>query len=55
MAVLLQHELEVYSECGIPNYDVVIKMATYFPAKQYGLLDKYGTVAEGKIAEPHFN
>ncbi len=46
---ILQHELEVYSECGIPNYDV-LRMATYFPAKQYGLLDKYGTVAEGKIA-----
>jgi imidazolonepropionase-like amidohydrolase len=46
---ILQHELEVYNECGIPNYDV-LRMATYFPAKQYGLLDKYGTVAEGKIA-----
>jgi hypothetical protein len=46
---ILQHELEVYSECGIPNYDV-LRMATYFPAKQYGLLDKYGTVAPGKIA-----
>jgi len=46
---ILQHELEVYSECGIPNYDV-LRMATYFPAKEYGLLDKYGTVAEGKIA-----
>jgi hypothetical protein len=46
---ILQHELEVYSECGIPNYDV-LRMATYFPAKEYGLLDKYGTVTEGKIA-----
>ena len=46
---IVQHELEVYSECGIPNYDV-LRMATYFPAKEYGLLDKYGTVAEGKIA-----
>jgi len=46
---ILQHELEVYSECGIPNYDV-LRMATYFPAKEYGLLDKYGTIAEGKIA-----
>jgi imidazolonepropionase-like amidohydrolase len=25
-------------------------MATYLPAKEYGLLDKYGTVAAGKIA-----
>ena len=46
---ILQHELEVYSECGIPNYDV-LRMATYFPAKEYGLLEKYGTVAPGKIA-----
>lgn len=46
---ILQHELEVYSECGIPNYDV-LRMATYFPAKEYGLLDKYGTIAPGKIA-----
>jgi Amidohydrolase family len=46
---IIQHELEVYSECGIPNYDV-LRMATYFPAKEYGLLDKYGTVAPGKIA-----
>jgi len=46
---IVQHELEVYSQCGIPNYDV-LRMATYFPAKEYGLLDKYGTVAEGRIA-----
>ena len=46
---IVQHELEVYSECGIPNYDV-LRMATYFPAKEFGLLDKYGTVAPGKIA-----
>lgn len=46
---IVQHELEVYSECGIPNYDV-LRMATYFPAKEYGLLDKYGTISEGKIA-----
>lgn len=47
---IVQHELEVYSECGIPNYDV-LRMATYFPAKEYGLLDNYGTVAPGKIAD----
>lgn len=46
---IVQHELEVYSECGIPNYDV-LRMATYFPAKEYGLLDKYGTIAPGKVA-----
>ena len=46
---VLQHELEIYSEIGIPNYDV-LRMATYFPAKQHGLLDKYGTVEAGKIA-----
>ena len=46
---LLQHELELYSECGIPNYDV-LRMATYLPAKVHGLLDNYGTVDAGKIA-----
>ncbi|MBI1782746.1 MAG: amidohydrolase family protein, partial [Sphingobacteriales bacterium] len=46
---ILQHELEIYSEIGIPNYDV-LRMATYFPAKQHGLLDKYGTIEAGKIA-----
>ena len=46
---ILQHELEVYSECGIPNNDA-LRMATYFPAKKYGLLDKYGSIATGKIA-----
>jgi imidazolonepropionase-like amidohydrolase len=46
---MLQHELEIYSECGIPNYDV-LRMATYFPAKVHGLLDNYGTVDAGKIA-----
>jgi imidazolonepropionase-like amidohydrolase len=25
-------------------------MATYFPAKQYNMLDKYGTIEAGKIA-----
>ena len=46
---ILQHELELYSECGIPNYDV-LRMATYFPAKVHGMLDNYGTVDAGKIA-----
>jgi len=46
---MLQHELEIYSECGIPNYDV-LRMATYFPAKVHGMLDNYGTVDAGKIA-----
>ena len=46
---IVQHELEVYSECGIPNYDA-LRMATYFPAKEYGLLDKYGAIAAGKMA-----
>jgi imidazolonepropionase-like amidohydrolase len=46
---IVQHELEIYSECGIPNYDV-LRMATYWPAKVHGLLDDYGTVDAGKIA-----
>ena len=46
---IVQHELQVYSESGIPNYEA-LRMATYFPAKEYGLLDRYGTIAPGKIA-----
>jgi len=46
---ILQHELELYSECGIPNYDV-LRMATYFPAKVHGMLQDYGTVEAGKMA-----
>lgn len=46
---ILQHELEIYSECGIPNYDV-LRMATYWPAKVHGMLNDYGTVDAGKIA-----
>ena len=46
---ILQHELEIYSECGIPNYDV-LRMATYWPAYTHKLLDKYGTIDEGKVA-----
>jgi imidazolonepropionase-like amidohydrolase len=46
---ILQHELEIYSECGIPNYDV-LRMATYWPAKIHGMLNDYGTVEAGKIA-----
>lgn len=46
---ILQHDLEVYSECGIPNADV-LKMATYWPAKVYHKDDILGTVAENKIA-----
>jgi imidazolonepropionase-like amidohydrolase len=46
---IVQHELEIYSECGIPNYDV-LRMATYWPAKIHGMLDNYGTVDAGKIA-----
>lgn len=47
--VILQHELELYSDAGIPNA-AVLKMATYWPAKVSGKDSLLGTIAEGKIA-----
>jgi hypothetical protein len=46
---ILQHELEIYSECGIPN-GAVLQTATYNPAKVSGLLNDAGTIEAGKIA-----
>ena len=47
--VIIQHELEMYSDAGIPNAGV-LKMATYWPAKVAGKDDVLGTIGEGKIA-----
>ena len=46
---ILQHELEIYSECGIDNSDV-LRSATYWPAKVTGNLEKSGTIEAGKTA-----
>jgi Amidohydrolase family len=46
---ILQHELELYSEAGIPNSDV-LKMATYWPAKVSGKENTMGSISAGKTA-----
>jgi hypothetical protein len=47
---ILQHELELYSDAGIPNA-AVLKMATYWPAKLSGKDNVLGSIREGKIAD----
>jgi imidazolonepropionase-like amidohydrolase len=46
---IVQHELEMYSDMGIPNADA-LRMATIIPAKQCGKADDLGSIEEGKIA-----
>jgi imidazolonepropionase-like amidohydrolase len=46
---IVQHELEEYSEIGIPNTDV-LRMATIVPAKLCGKENLLGSIEEGKIA-----
>ncbi|HLK27264.1 MAG TPA: amidohydrolase family protein [Puia sp.] len=46
---IVQHELEMYSDLGIPNADV-LKMATIAPAKLTGKDKLLGSIEEGKIA-----
>ena len=46
---ILQHELELYSDAGIPNA-AVLKMATYWPARVHGKEAELGTVSAGKRA-----
>ncbi|MBS1610014.1 MAG: amidohydrolase family protein [Bacteroidetes bacterium] len=46
---IVQHELETYADCGIPNADV-LKMATIIPAKLTGRDNLYGSIEPGKIA-----
>ncbi|MES1221168.1 MAG: amidohydrolase family protein [Bacteroidota bacterium] len=46
---IVQHELETYVDCGIPNADV-LRMATIVPAKLTGKDKLFGSIEEGKIA-----
>ncbi|MBD0288584.1 MAG: amidohydrolase family protein, partial [Flavisolibacter sp.] len=49
-AIALHRELELYAEAGIPANEV-LKIATYNAAKTCGLLDKYGDVKTGLLAD----
>jgi len=46
---IVQHELETYSDCGIPNADV-LRMATIVPAQLTSKEKQLGSIEEGKIA-----
>jgi hypothetical protein len=46
---IVQHELEIYSDAGIPNADV-LRTATWWPASVSGKGDLLGSVEEGKMA-----
>lgn len=46
----LQHELEIYTEAGIPA-NQVLKIATYNAAKDCNLENKYGQVLTGREAD----
>ncbi|MBN9381785.1 MAG: amidohydrolase family protein [Chitinophagaceae bacterium] len=46
---ILQHELELYSQSGIPNAEV-LKMATWYPAKVSGKDGLLGSIEENKVA-----
>ena len=46
---IVQHELEMYVDCGIPNADA-LRMATIVPAKLTGKDNLLGSIEEGKIA-----
>jgi imidazolonepropionase-like amidohydrolase len=43
------HEMELFSEAGIPNADV-IRIATYEAARISNMLDDYGSIEAGKFA-----
>lgn len=45
----LFRELEIYSESGIPNSDI-LRMTTYVPASVHGKEKEYGNVKEGLVA-----
>jgi imidazolonepropionase-like amidohydrolase len=49
-AFTLHRELEVYSEAGIPNADV-LRIATLDSAEVVGVSDRTGSIAEGKDAD----
>jgi hypothetical protein len=46
---IVQHELEIYSQAGIPNADV-LRTATWWPARVSGKDNVYGSIEEGKMA-----
>lgn len=46
----LHHELELYTQAGIPSIEV-LKIATYNAALDCNLQNKYGAVAKGKEAD----
>ena len=46
---IVQHELEIYSQSGIPNAEV-LKMATWYPATVSGRDSLLGSIEEGKVA-----
>jgi hypothetical protein len=46
---IVQHELEMYSQAGIPNADV-LRMATWWPAKVSAKETQLGSIEEGKMA-----
>ncbi|MBN8853544.1 MAG: hypothetical protein BGO55_18960 [Sphingobacteriales bacterium 50-39] len=46
---ILQHELEMYSDAGIPNAEV-LRTATWWPAKVSGKESLLGSIEEGKTA-----
>lgn len=45
----LLREMEIYSEAGIPNSDI-LRMTTYVPASVHGKEKEYGHVKEGLVA-----
>jgi len=50
VAVPLHLNLKAMEEYGITNYDA-LRTATYYPAKQMGVLDDLGTIESGKLAD----
>ena len=49
-AFALAHELELYVQAGIPGVNA-LQTATYNPAKNCGLLHKYGMIKKGYEAD----
>ncbi|MFN2459057.1 MAG: amidohydrolase family protein, partial [Chitinophagaceae bacterium] len=49
-AIALHRELEIFHEAGIPANEV-LKIATYNPAKAFGLEKQYGQIKKGMKAD----
>ncbi|HUS02417.1 MAG TPA: amidohydrolase family protein [Chitinophagaceae bacterium] len=49
-AVALHRELEIYSEAGIPS-NQVLKIATYYAAKDCELQNEFGEIKVGRVAD----